>query len=41
MTPIQASLKRNEKFVTGNLQHKRQKGEPKNKLGDLVRAADT
>ena len=41
MTPIQASIKSNEREVYTNLQDKRVKRKPKYKLGDLVRTADT
>ena len=40
MTPIQASKKSNEKIVYSNLQDRRVKQQPKNKLGQLVRTAD-
>ena len=40
MTPIQACKKVNEKEVYSNLQDRRVKQPPKNKLGDLVRTAD-
>ena len=40
MTPIQASKKSNQKLVYSNLQDKRRKLNPKNKLGQLVRTAD-
>ena len=40
MTPVQASKKSNEKLVYYNLQDRRVKGQPKFKLGDLVRTAD-
>ena len=40
MTPIQASKRSNEKLVYSNLQDKRKKLNPKNKLGQLVRKAD-
>ena len=40
MTPIQASLKKNEGFVYKNLLDKRKKVKPKNEIGDLVRTAD-
>ena len=40
MTPIQASIKSNEKLVYSNLQDKRRKLNPKFKLGQLVRTAD-
>ena len=40
LTPIQASLKKNEKIVVSNLQGKKDKRTPKFKLGDLVRTAD-
>ena len=40
MTPIQASKKSKEKEVYSNLQDKRRKLNPKNKLGHLVRTAD-
>ena len=41
MTPVQASKKTNEKLVYSNLQDKRRKLNPKYKLGQLVRTADT
>ena len=40
MTPIQASLKKNEAYVYKNLLEKRQKITPKFQVNDLVRAAD-
>ena len=40
MTPIQASLKKNEGYVYKNLLDKRLKIKPKNEIGDLVRTAD-
>ena len=40
MTPIQASLKKNEGFVYKNLIDKRNKIKPKFKINDLVRSAD-
>ena len=40
LTPIQASLKKNEGYVYKNLLDKRKKIKPKNEIGDLVRAAD-
>ena len=40
MTPIQASLKKNEGYVYKNLLDKRKKIEPKYEIGDLVRTAD-
>ena len=40
LTPIQASLKKNEGFVYKNLLDKRKKIEPKFQLNDLVRTAD-
>ena len=40
MTPIQASLKKNEGFVYKNLLHKRKKITPKFQINDLVRTAD-
>ena len=40
MTPIEASLKKNQKLVFSNLQNKRKEHEPKLKLGQLVRTAD-
>ena len=40
MKPIDASKKTNEKLVYSNLQHKRRKLDPKNKLGQLFRTAD-
>ena len=40
LTPIQASLKKNEGFVYKNLLDKRKKVKPKNEIGDLVRTAD-
>ena len=40
MTPIQASLKKNEGFVYKNLLYKRKKVKPKLQINDLVRTAD-
>ena len=40
LTPIQASLKKNESFVYKNLLDKRQKIKPKFQINDLVRVAD-
>ena len=40
LTPIQASLKKNEGFVCKNLLDKRKKIEPKFQINDLVRTAD-
>ena len=40
MTPIQASLKKNEGFVYKNLLVKRKKLTPKFQVNDLVRVAD-
>ena len=40
MTPVQARKKSSEKLVYYNLQDRRIKGQPKFKLGDLVRTAD-
>ena len=40
LTPIQASLKKNEGFVYKNLLDKRKKIRPKDEIGDLVRTAD-
>ena len=40
MTPIQASLKKNEVYVYKNLLDKRNKIKPKYEIGDLVRTAD-
>ena len=40
MTPIQASLKKNEGFVYKNLLDKRKKVTPKFQINDLVRTAD-
>ena len=40
MTPIQASLKKNESYVYKNLLDKRKKIKPKFQINDLVRAAD-
>ena len=40
LSPIQASLKKNEGFVYRNLIDKRNKIKPKYKIGDLVRSAD-
>ena len=40
LTPIQASLKKNEGYVYKNLLDKRKKIKPKYEIGDLVRAAD-
>ena len=39
LTPIQASLKKNEEFVYQNLADKRKKIKPKFKVKDLVRTA--
>ena len=39
MTPIQASLKKNEGYVYKNLLDKRKKLKPKYEIGDLVRTA--
>ena len=39
MTPIQASLKKNESYVYKNLLDKRKKIKPKYEIGDLVRTA--
>ena len=39
MTPVQASKKTNEKLVYSNLQDRRDKQQPKYKLGQLVRTA--
>ena len=41
LTAIQASLKKNEGYVHKNLVDKRKKIKPKNKIGDLVRTADS
>ena len=40
MTPIQASLKKNEGYVYKNLLDKRKKMKPKFQINDLVRTAD-
>ena len=40
MTPIRASLKKNEGYVYKNLLGKRNKIKPKYEIGDLVRTAD-
>ena len=40
MTPIQASLKKNEGYVYKNLSIKRKKRTPKFQLNDLFRTAD-
>ena len=40
LTPIQASLKKNEGFVYKNLLDKRKKTKPKFQVNDLVRTAD-
>ena len=40
MTPIQASLRKNEGYVCKNLLDKRKKIKPKYEVGDLVRTAD-
>ena len=40
LTPIQASLKKNEGFVYKNLLDKRKKVKPKFQINDLVRTAD-
>ena len=40
MTPIQASLKKNEGYVYKNLLDKRKKVKPKLQINDLVRTAD-
>ena len=40
LSPIQASLRKNEGFVYKNLIDKRNKIKPKYKIGDLVRTAD-
>ena len=40
LTPIQASLKKNEGFVYKNILDKRKKIKPKYKIDDLVRTAD-
>ena len=40
MTPIQASLKKNEGYVYKNLLDKRKKTTPKFQINDLVRTAD-
>ena len=40
MTPIQASLKKNEGYVYKNLLDKRNKIKPKYEIGDSVRTAD-
>ena len=40
MTPIQASLRKNEGYVYKNLLDKRKKIKPRYEIGDLVRTAD-
>ena len=40
LTPIQASLKKNEGYIYKNLLDKRKKIKPKNEIGDLVGTAD-
>ena len=40
MTPIQASLKKNEGYVYKSLLDKRKKIKPRYEIGDLVRTAD-
>ena len=40
LTPIQASLKKNEGYVYKNLLDKREKVKPKFQVNDLVRTAD-
>ena len=40
MTPIQASLKKNEAYIYKNLLDKRKKITPKFQINDLVRTAD-
>ena len=40
LTPTQASLKKNERFVYKNLLDKRKKIKPKFQINDLVRVAD-
>ena len=40
VTPVEVSLKTNEKVVFSNLKDKREKPKPKINLGDLVRSAD-
>ena len=40
LTPIQASVEKNEGFVYENLLDKRKKTNPEYGIGDLVRAAD-
>ena len=40
LTPIQASLKKNEGFANKNLLHKRKKIKPKFQVNDLVRKTD-
>ena len=40
LTPIQASLKKNEGYVNKNILDKRKKIKPKYEIGDLVRTAD-
>ena len=40
MSPIQASLKKNEGYVYKNLLDKRKKNKPKFQRNDLVRTAD-
>ena len=40
MTPIQASLKKNESYVYNNILHQRNKLKPKYQVNDLVRTAN-
>ena len=40
LTPIQASLKKNDSYVYRNLSDKRNKIKTKHKIGDLVGTAD-
>ena len=40
LTPIQASLKKNEGYVYKNILDKRKKNNAKFEIGDLVRTAD-
>ena len=40
MTPIQASLKKNEGYVYKNILDKRKKTKPKFQINDLIRTAD-
>ena len=40
MTPLEASLKKNEKLVHSNFEDQRDRQQPKFKLGQLFRKAD-